>query len=116
MQDHDTWWVYIFSFFDLVLLLQLPASQQCFPLTPLQQQPPATSQPTVFFSYTTPAASSSTSTANIAFMLKNKNYSEILSGKYMNVVSMLYSGELSWVVLSLSQNKCNFRIEHVNQC
>jgi len=47
-----------------VLLQQPPASQQCFPLTPLQQQPPTTSQPTVFFSHTTPAAASSTSTAN----------------------------------------------------
>ena len=37
---------------------------QYFPLTPLQQQPPATSQTTMFFSHTTPAVASSTSTAN----------------------------------------------------
>ena len=43
-------------------------SQQCFPLTPLQQQPPATSQLAVFFSHTTPAAVSSTSTANMGFV------------------------------------------------
>jgi hypothetical protein len=29
----------------------LPASQQCFSLTPVQHQPPATSQPAVFFSH-----------------------------------------------------------------
>ena len=41
-----------------------PASQQYFSLTQLQHQPPATSQPTVFFSHTTPAPATSTSTAN----------------------------------------------------
>ena len=41
-----------------------PASQQYFFLTPLQQQSPATSQSTVFFSHTTPVAASGTSTAN----------------------------------------------------
>ena len=51
---------------DPVLLFCSSTSQQCFPLTPLQQQPPATSQPAVFFSHTTPAAASSTSTANRA--------------------------------------------------
>ena len=46
-----------------ILLFCSSTSQQCFSLTPLQQQPPA-SQPAVFFSHTTPAAASSTSTAN----------------------------------------------------
>ena len=32
-----------------------PASQQYFPLTQLQHQSPATGQPTIFFSHTTPA-------------------------------------------------------------
>jgi len=51
---------------NLVLLQQPPASQQCFSLTPLQQQPTATSQPTVFSFHTTSAAASNTSTANRA--------------------------------------------------
>ena len=38
-----------------VRCLAPPASQQYFLLTPLQHQPPATSQLTVFFSHTTPA-------------------------------------------------------------
>jgi hypothetical protein len=42
----------------------VPAPANSVFLTPLQQQPPATSQPTVFFSYITPAAASSTSTTN----------------------------------------------------
>ena len=38
--------------------------QPIFPLTQFQHQPPATSQPTVFFSHTTLALATSTSTAN----------------------------------------------------
>ena len=63
-----SWWSLGYLNTMTVLLQQPPASQQCFPLTPLQQQPPATSQPTVFFSHTTPAAASSTSTANMAYI------------------------------------------------
>jgi len=37
---------------------------QCFPLTSLQLQPPATSQVTVFFSHTTPAPAFSSSLPN----------------------------------------------------
>ena len=44
--------------------LQQPPAQQCFPLTPLQHSFPATSQPIVFFSHTTPATSFSSSQAN----------------------------------------------------
>ena len=47
-----------------VLLFCSSTSQQCFSFTPIQQQSPATSQPAVFFSHTTPTAASSTSTAN----------------------------------------------------
>jgi hypothetical protein len=37
----------------------LPASQQCFSLTPVQHQPPATSQPAVFFSHNKSASATS---------------------------------------------------------
>ena len=57
-------------FIDHVLLFCSNTSQQCFPLTPLQQQPLATSQPAVFFSHTTPAAASSTNTTNMAITNK----------------------------------------------
>ena len=48
----------------LVRQLQQPPAQQCFPLIPLQHQLPATSQPIVFFSHTTPAISSNSSPTN----------------------------------------------------
>jgi hypothetical protein len=37
----------------------LPASQQCFSLTPVQHQPPVTSQPAVFFSHNKSASATS---------------------------------------------------------
>ena len=54
------------STWPVMLPCSCSTSQQCFSLTRLQQQPVATSQPAVFFSHTTPAAASSTSTANRA--------------------------------------------------
>ena len=44
--------------------LQQPPVQQCFPLTPLQHQLSATSQPTVFFSHTTPTTNHQPPTTN----------------------------------------------------
>ena len=44
--------------------LQQSPTQQCFSLTPLQHQLPTTSQPTNFFSHTTPTTSSNSSPAN----------------------------------------------------
>jgi hypothetical protein len=37
----------------------LPTSQQCFSLTPVQHQPPVTSQPAVFFSHNKSASATS---------------------------------------------------------
>ena len=51
------------KFIHSVRQLQQPPVQQYFPLTPLQHQLTTTSQPTVFFSHTTPATSSSPATA-----------------------------------------------------
>ena len=57
-------WECMFYGVNSVRCLVPPASQHYFPLTQLQHQPPATSQPTVFFSHTTPALATSISTAN----------------------------------------------------
>ena len=52
------------GYWSFILSSCQPASQQCFSLTPNQHQPPATSQPTILFSYNKSASATSHSQPN----------------------------------------------------